>query len=465
MKKIEFLAGVALFAFQSVFAAGTVPVVANVVMRQNHLNCKVTISYSLSNASAVVTADIQTNSPSGWLSIGAANLMRFSGDINRVVPVGDGHVVTWAPLEEAWTNAVSTIPAGGVRAVLTAWALEDPPPYMVTYLDSSVPEDDRIQFFASADALPDGGLTNDVYRTTRLVMKKIPARGVTWLMGATSLQKGVSSTALDAVLDGGYKTEDAHFVTFTNNYYLGVYEFTQAQWKMFLGNYGNAYYSVERDMRPMENVSYFAARENDCSISTNAVSGGAEYDYPQGPHPQSLMGRLRTHVLNHAAFDLPSEAQWEFACRGGYPSGYYGDGRRMFNRLSAPLFYDSDRVYGYNAPSGTVQAASLAPAEGGTQIVGVNTVTNGYGLYNMHGNVSEWCLDWCASNVAALDGAVNTTALTNGTVCLGDRVKRGGNYLNACTFARPSYRNLANPGSSRPNSGLRVCCPCGASIE
>ncbi len=465
MKKIKLLAGAAFLAAQSVFAAGAVPEVMNVTMCQNP-NHHVTISYSLSNASAVVTADIQTNSPAGWISIGAANMMRLSGDVDRVVSTGDVHVITWVPLEEAWTNAITSIPAGGVRAVLTAWALEDPPPYMVTYLNSDVPESDRIRYFVSANALPDGGLTNDAYRTTHLVMKKIPARGVTWLMGATGLQKGVSSSQLDAVLDGGMKTEDAHFVTFTNNYYMGVYELTQAQWKMLLENYGAAYYAIERDMRPMERVSYYAARENDClTTSLITVSGGAEYDYPLGPHPQSFMGRLRTHVLSHAAFDLPSEAQWEFACRGGYPSGYYGDGRRLFNRLSTPDLYDSDRVCGYNSPSGTIEVASLSPAEGGTQIVGVNTVTNGYGLYNMHGNVSEWCLDWCANNVAALGGAVNTTALTNGTVCAGYRLKRGGNYINAYTFARPSYRNPSGPDTGRSNGGLRVCCPCGVSLK
>lgn len=118
--------------------------------------------------------------------------------------------------------------------------------------------------------------------------------------------------------------EATHQVTLTNNYYIGVFEVTQSQWDMIQPNrqapsvFANP---SDRAMRPVENVCYNEIRNNDGTSKT----ADTDHDWPERPHGSSFLGLLRNRT-GIDDFDLPSESQWEFACRAGNGDTKWGDG-------------------------------------------------------------------------------------------------------------------------------------------
>jgi formylglycine-generating enzyme required for sulfatase activity len=170
-------------------------------------------------------------------------------------------------------------------------------------------------------------------------------------------------------------------------------------------------------------------------------------------------------------FDLPSEAQWEFAARAGHGSGYWNDGSVVLNVSS-----DSNlNRLGHNVnnnPGSTSTTATLAPSEGGTAIVG-SYEPSSWGLYDMHGNVFEWCLDWYQVNIStATDsqgelyaGHVNikpdqpTVTLSGATAS--QRVLRGGSWNYGSALGRPAMRFADGAAHRYSITGLRVVCTAG----
>jgi formylglycine-generating enzyme required for sulfatase activity len=152
-------------------------------------------------------------------------------------------------------------------------------------------------------------------------------------------------------------------------------------------------------------------------------------------------GKAEKAVINTNAsgFRLPTEAEWEYAARGGDPTdatnwGYTYAGTSDQNSLGNYAWYDSN--------------AGIA-----THPVGEKDA-NTAGLHDMSGNVREWCWDWHSSNVGT--GTVsNPTGAASGTF----RVSRGGSWLSFASDCTVAYRGSNFPLSGSHDLGLRVVCP------
>lgn len=217
---------------------------------------------------------------------------------------------------------------------------------------------------------------------------------------------------------GEVKVRDTKPVTLTKAFYMGVFGITQKQYQLVMGNNPSFY---KGDMRPVESVSW------------NDIRGDSStYNWPNVTtvNPSSFIGKLQAKTsLN---FDLPTESQWEYACRARTTSGYNNGGStdadlKMLGRFKGN---QADGRGGYR------QHATVG-----------SYMPNAWGLYDMHGNVWEWCLDW--------DGGLNGDAVTDwpGASSGSNRVQRGGDWLGYAIYAGSSYRSNDNPSIRNNGNG------------
>ena len=180
-------------------------------------------------------------------------------------------------------------------------------------------------------------------------------------------------------------------------------------------------------MRPVEQVSWNMIR-GDSSIYN--WPGSASVD------PDSFAGRIQT--LTGLNLDLPTEAQWEYACRAGTTSEYNNGSNSTNDLRFLGRYYDNttDGKGGYS--SGHTTVGSYLP--------------NAWGLYDMHGNVYEWCLDWSAYLSGNTTDPVGASSGAN-------RVCRGGWYLGQPEECTSSYGGGSSPSNEYGFIGFRLCCP------
>ena len=332
----------------------------------------VVISYTLSSTPVIVTMEMQTNTLANgegeWIDIGGENVQTVSGDVNRIVRT-TSNSITWKAVKD-WPERF--INDGRVRAVLTAWPTNAPPRYLVAGFDTV----GDVRFYASSNYVP-GGISSDLYKTNSLLMRRIDAAGVVWWMGTPETE------AIRAA-----NREYYHRVTLTEDYYIGVYEVTQGQYRRMCDTTVSADWS-----RPINKASSdsFAKYEDSAFRPVGKMTmvllrgmnaAGTEYSWPQTGHAvssSSLIGQLRAKTGNMAEFDLPTEAQWEYACRAGTKTQFY-------NGSASAAHYKAIGWYTANAKEDTTDDV------GQTHPVGMKT-PNAWGLYDMAGNVQERCLD------------------------------------------------------------------------
>ena len=365
-----------------VAAIKAAPEVSNVVMEQDTSSKVVTVTYDLGDEPAIVTLDILTNG----VSIGAHNIYCLSGDVNRKVSGGTGKQLKWLPYK-SWTG--NRVTNGTVQAVVKAWATNSPPDYMVVDLIGTL----EPRFYTCEEALP-GGISNNYYRTTAMVMRRIPAAGVTWTMGSSGNETG-----------GGGKVnrEWQHPVTMDRDYYMAVFEITQGQYYHVVGqkhektgSWKELFQGADWMLRPLGNVRHTEIRDLP-TPDTTAMSLTAQYHYPATPLPDSIIGKLRTKT--GIMFELPSEAEWEYACRAGTGEGFWNDGTVISKSSKCPNLpgrasYKGGVPVEGDANYGVTDTNNWTTANG-TAIVGCGKYpSNKWGLYDMHGNVWEWCNDF-----------------------------------------------------------------------
>ena len=425
----------------------------------------VMISYSLANAPAVVTFAAETNGPNGWVALDGKCLSTASGDVFRRID-GETGTIRWnvdrMGLEEA-------IVSGNLRVNLTAWRLDDTPDYMVVALvENGIAAADRVRYFTSTNELPGGLLANREYRTSQLVMKRMHARGVRWMMGSPVGTPGRAGN--DSVT--GFPPETMHPVTLTNDYYIGVFPLTVAQMAAIyypdVNGGATGGFPIDRAMRICDRV-YYKQTFSFVMRSTN---------WPEPPDAGSVLGKMRT--LRAGVIDdweLPSEAEWEFAARANQPVMHWGDGTeyKFIDGYPYTTDYGMPGRFRYNQANdwhktwedytNEVTRTAQGP-ENGTPIAG-SYAPNAYGLYDMHGGIWEWCLDWYQADITALNGRVNINPSDGTKTATGEtsttRVLRGGCYLSNASTCRAAYRTGASPGypGDSQQGGARLCCRAG----
>ena len=401
----------AFVAATSMFAWAT-PTVSGVTVEQNGLRT-VKVTYRL-DKDAVVTLDILTNTTDGaWSSIGSRNITHTWGDVNKLVrKSGDGatseHVCYWAA-DRSWKGDVGD--KVDVKAVVKAWAVNAPPDYMVVDI---LPVSGVVRYYESPDQLPDGGVTSKVYKTDRIVMRKIPAKGVTYVMGSPSTEVG----RVGRVNDGGVETQ--HYVTLTNDYYIGVYELTRQQY----------IHVTDRKIQDASSATKLwpenVEGDNACIPATHDIYKWFDYNQMRGEDfnwpttGYAVGGVLGTFRKNLGVdFDLPTEAQWEYACRAGVGSALYTGEELSSQTVSENL--DEIAWYAGNSENHYHPVGMLKP--------------NGFGLYDMLGNVAEHVLDWRQDDLGT-EAVVEPVGPETGSYA----VPRGGSYNKDAYHCRAAHR-------------------------
>lgn len=275
------------------------------------------------------------------------------------------------------------------------------------------------------DDIPAGGWT-DEYKTTKLVLRYIAPGAFT--MGSPWDEVGRY-----------YSDETQHEVTLTTGFWIGVFEVTQKQYQLVMGSTPSFY---EGDMRPVESVSYNTIRGS---------SSGARWPVSSAVDETSFMGRIRAKT-GVDGFDLPTEAQWEYACRAGTTTAL-NSGKDLTSTTRDANMNEVGR-YGYNnGHQGGSEDGKGGYSSNHTTVGSYQP--NAWGLYDMHGNVSEWCLDWHGSYGSG--AARDPKGATSGSY----RVRRGGGWSIDAQDCRSANRGYGTPSDSYNFGGFRLCCSAG----
>jgi formylglycine-generating enzyme required for sulfatase activity len=207
-------------------------------------------------------------------------------------------------------------------------------------------------------------------------------------------------------IQGGTFLRIKYPVTISRNYWLGKYEVTQGEFLAIMGQ--NPSHFPGDTNRPVEKITFFDA-SNYCARLTRR---------------ERELGRLPTGY----EYRLPTEAEWEFACRAGTTNQFhFGDDQAVAEE------------YGW-----TAENSDAMPHPVGLKL------PNAWGLYDMHGNVWEWCADWFAPYPAM--------PLTDpvGSVSNKFKVFKGGGWNQEVQFARSSSRFMMSPSNGIHFVGFRV---------
>ena len=219
---------------------------------------------------------------------------------------------------------------------------------------------------------------------------------------------------------GGDATPE-HTVNITRDLFAGVFELTQQQWLNVMGGYPQAQIfqnTAAGNTMPMHNVSWddirgLSATYNWPMISTIGTS--------------TFMGNLLAKT--GLSFDLPTEAEWEYTCRAGTITEWSFVSSANVNYM---WYLDN------NTPDGTKEVGGKLP--------------NPWGLYDMHGNVWEWCRDWYEDPYPTSSEQSDPSGANSGSF----RVQRGGNFFDSAANERSAYRGGNSPGNRLYDLGLRL---------
>ena len=392
LAKNLFTFGVATIALG---ASAATPTITGVTAQQRYpWNGKVDISYTVTGD---IAAEAKQKAVLTSLKVTAQDKVanktytatKLSGD--RTLTAGT-HKFVWDMNAEGLTfkssNVVfnvscETTPA--VYCVIDLSAGANATSYPVTYLASP----------------PSGGFNVDAYKTSKLVLRRLEAG--TFIMGDDQNDK-------------------SHRVTLTKPFFCGLFEVTQRQYELVTGanpcsstsyGKGNTY--------PVHYVSYNMIRGS---------SNGANWPSSSAVDSSSFIGKLRART--GLDFDLPTAAQWEYACRAGTTTTYsYG------NSVNGNYMWYLNNSDSKSHPVGSKSA-------------------NPWGLYDMHGNLDERCLDLYGTLAYGTDPKGSTTYWTSGATSGYFRARRGGAWKYGSYECTSSERSYTYPDYGDEAGGFRI---------
>ena len=281
------------------------------------------------------------------------------------------------------------------------------------------------------------GFNTDEFKTTKLVMKRIPAANVEWWMGPSEGDTRAMAAGSFSVPHLG---ESRFKAKLTQDYFIGVFEVTQKQYEMATGSRPSFYTNLTHwATRPLENVSW--------TSHSNGETG-----FP-----------ARMSALFGKTVKLPTEAQWEFAAKAMYDGAGFPSGLGI-------TAADLNVMEGYSSQRGHT-GRNDGPGTGGTYKVG-GGCPNPFGLYNMFGNVGELCLDGAHKNLKSMNGwSDGSPAVSNPynrdpqADIAGYYVFKGGDFCrcsSSLTMLRCAWRGMLHRSWTQQNNischGIRVIC-------
>lgn len=388
------------------------PVISGVVARQRWPWSRlVDIDYVLT-AEQGARFDISLTAKDGDTTL-TLPVDSLTGDLYLVGP-GPRRIV-WDPIKTVYTNNLM------LTQFSVALTPTEPPLYMIVDLTKAAGTEGQVEYVYEED------LTNNLYGAW--VRNPVTNRGtvvdsVIWTGVTNGTTYKTDKLVLRRVPAGSYYQGDddgskANNVNLTKDMYVAVFETTQKQWNHVMGTTGGT------DAQPKNSISYNQIREID-----NSDDPDVNWPSNNNVNAGSFIGKLRAKT-GIADFDLPTEAQWEYVCKAGTTTEY-NDGKTDGTQT------ERMEVLGW----------SIANSGGTVHTVG-SKLPNAWGLYDMHGNVWEWCLDWFnATSSVGTDPVGPTTGSA--------RVRKGGSRADAVNNCRSAQRGSEAPNLGYSSFGCRV---------
>jgi formylglycine-generating enzyme required for sulfatase activity len=321
----------------------------------------------------------------------------------------------------------------------------------------------------SGKALPDadsfaGKRAGEVWTNSQATAFRWCPAG-TFLMGS-SLEDQIIFTRDNLRLED----EEQHPVKITKGFWMSQYEVTQREWASVMGRtlkdqaqlmlHDDTFYETlgNRTMRDMKGASrdtdpdtQFAQEAPELPIYYVSWNEAVEYCERLSAREHS-----KGSLLSQWCYRLPTEAQWEYACRAGTFTTLYSGPMSIKGAYNAPAlgeiaWYGGNSSQGYRGrgwDTSTWAEKQFPGGFAGPRRVGQKK-PNAWGLYDMLGNVWEWCADWYTSEIT--ENAVDPVGPLTGT----ERVGRGGGWLNFASLCRSAFRQCNEPGIRDDLMGFR----------
>ena len=411
----------AVFGMAALGASASATISDVIVRQQWPWNGKVNIDYVLTDPEDG-EHDIAVVMSNGTHAV-STEYGSLSGDLIGVKP--GARRIVWDPAYNSPTYSDALMASFSV----TLSTADDDNTYMIVDLSGGASAAEYPVSFMSAP--PAGGWT-DEYKTDKLVLRRIPAG--TAVLGSPSDEIG--RTASSEYLEVQRKT------TFTNSFYMAVFETTQKQFKNVMG-FSPQTESAVQDDRPLVFVSYELLRGTNSFFTASDRTGGTWPEHEATSFFGVINSKLPASVLAAAdlgdyEMELPTASQWEYACRAG-TTGSYNNGTTITNEMS-----DAN--------------AALIAQYGGNQwacpLVGGQKLPNAYGLYDMHGNAQELTRDHIYYNY----NSGSTEPIWDGTDQI-EPLQYGGKYWTAILSFGGSINGAAGvtyPKNVRSSSVIRA---------